>query len=274
MGDSLIEKDIKAKLAEIEVAEKITILYACESGSRAWGFESKNSDYDIRFFYRRPLDDCLVITKTRDVMEQKIGDYDIVGFDIKKTLVLIGKSNLSTLEWLLSDVVYMNRYYSDKSFKHVLLELAYTDYFNPINAIWHHVSIAQSSLIDINTGKDTVKKALYLLRSLMSAQHVFETNQYPDSIRIDYLIEYFYHHGNKFWKSLSYFTDGLVELKKINPENTKLDSEWKEYILTFEDKIFEIKNDILNRKRSTTFNYMGRYNRLNEVYRNTIKWEV
>lgn len=84
------------RLAAIERAEGVRILYACESGSRAWGFPSRDADYDVRFIYLRPCDWYLSIdveTK-RDVIELPIDDlYDINGWDLRKALKLLRKLN-------------------------------------------------------------------------------------------------------------------------------------------------------------------------------------
>ena len=99
---------ILSKLKELEVDNNVRILFAIESGSRAWGFPSPDSDYDARFIYARPLDWYLSLTPGRDVIELPIkGDLDINGWDIKKALNLLLKPNPVMLEWLSSPIRYM-----------------------------------------------------------------------------------------------------------------------------------------------------------------------
>src|SRR5512138_462471 len=96
-----METLITSRLAEIESDNNIKIVYACESGSRAWGFPSANSDFDVRFIYARPVEWYLSIADARDVIECPIDDrLDISGWDIKKSLQLFRKSNPPLLEWL------------------------------------------------------------------------------------------------------------------------------------------------------------------------------
>ncbi|MFN6207883.1 MAG: DNA polymerase beta superfamily protein, partial [Planctomycetota bacterium] len=105
-----IQTEIKRRLAEVERDEYVTILYACESGSRAWGFESQNSDYDVRFIYTRPRDWYLTIDleRRRDVIERPINDeIDLNGWDVRKALQLFAKTNPPLIEWLFSPVVYL-----------------------------------------------------------------------------------------------------------------------------------------------------------------------
>ncbi|OPZ21824.1 MAG: putative nucleotidyltransferase [Firmicutes bacterium ADurb.BinA205] len=91
---------IKQKLDEIEEKENIRIIHCIESGSRAWGFASPDSDYDVRFIYVRIPKDYLKLEKTRDVIEWELNDvYDINGWDIRKTLGLLHKSNPTLFEW-------------------------------------------------------------------------------------------------------------------------------------------------------------------------------
>lgn len=101
---------IEAELVALEQAEDARILIAVESGSRAWGFPSPDSDFDARFIYLRPLDWYLSIAPGRDVIELPVdGDLDINGWDLKKTLGLIMRSNAVALEWLRSPVVYRDQ---------------------------------------------------------------------------------------------------------------------------------------------------------------------
>jgi hypothetical protein len=107
MIDPEIFTNVQRALTAIERGEAIRVLYACESGSRAWGFASGDSDYDVRFIYVHPRDHYLSVFANRDVIEQKItDDLDISGWDLRKTLGLVSKSNPPLLEWFKSPIVY------------------------------------------------------------------------------------------------------------------------------------------------------------------------
>jgi len=98
---------IKEELRKLEVDNNISILYACESGSRAWGFPSPDSDFDVRFIYGRSISDYLSITEIKDVIDLPVNDVlDIGGWDVKKALKLFLKSNAPLYEWLRSPVIY------------------------------------------------------------------------------------------------------------------------------------------------------------------------
>src|SRR5947209_4367126 len=102
---------IISELNTIEERENVRVLYAVESGSRAWGFPSQDSDYDVRFLYVRPLSFYLSIVAGRDVIEQPIAeDLDFSGWDLRKALQLFQKSNPSILEWLHSSMHYSERF--------------------------------------------------------------------------------------------------------------------------------------------------------------------
>ena len=98
---------IEAKLDEIEREENVQILMAIESGSRAWGFHSPDSDFDVRFIYARPREWHYRLGKKRDVIERPINDeLDISGWELGKALPLVMNSNAVVAEWLQSPVVY------------------------------------------------------------------------------------------------------------------------------------------------------------------------
>jgi len=99
---------IMSELRSIETREDVRILFAIESGSRAWGFASPDSDFDVRFVYVRRQDWYLSLTPGRDVIELPlVGDDDINGWDIRKALNLALKPNPVLLEWLSSPVQYI-----------------------------------------------------------------------------------------------------------------------------------------------------------------------
>lgn len=95
------------RLGRVEAEEGVTILFAIESGSRAWGFPSPDSDNDVRFFYVRRLHDYLGLTPQRDVVERPIdGLWDLNGWDLGKALRLLVKGNATVAEWLSSPLIY------------------------------------------------------------------------------------------------------------------------------------------------------------------------
>ena len=99
---------IMQKLNEIEQRESVRIIMAIESGSRAWGFASPDSDYDVRFVYVRTLKDTLRLEKYRDVIEWQLDDVlDISGWDLQKALRLMHDSNPSIFEWCSSPIIYV-----------------------------------------------------------------------------------------------------------------------------------------------------------------------
>ena len=102
-----VRSDIEARISCIESEYKVRVLYACESGSRGWGFASPDSDYDVRFIYVHPLPWYVQVSPQRDVIELPISDLlDINGWDLRKALGLLKKGNATLIEWLDSPVVY------------------------------------------------------------------------------------------------------------------------------------------------------------------------
>lgn len=133
---------ISAHLDDIETDEHVKIVYACESGSRAWGFPSADSDYDVRFVYVRPVEWYLSLDQKRDVIERPISEgLDISGWDLRKDLQLFRKSNPPLLEWLGSPIVYRERY-SVAAKMRALAEIHYS----PSACQHHYLHMARGNL--------------------------------------------------------------------------------------------------------------------------------
>jgi predicted nucleotidyltransferase len=95
------------RLGKVEAEEGVTILFAVESGSRAWGFPSGDSDQDVRFFYVRPIRCYVGLSEPKDVIERPIdGVWDLNGWDLRKALQLLVKGNATVAEWLSSPLIY------------------------------------------------------------------------------------------------------------------------------------------------------------------------
>lgn len=156
---------IQQKLAEIEKSHGIKILYSCESGSRAWGFPSPDSDYDVRFIYTRQLEDYLTIQSKKDHLSFPINnELDIYGWDISKVLQLITKSNTTPFEWLQSPVIYKE----DTTFKDEVWTFC-KSYFCPRSNIHHYLGIARGAMETMNGEDIKIKKLFYVLRPLLAA---------------------------------------------------------------------------------------------------------
>ena len=164
-----IRTAITAELTRIEKTCDCEILLAVESGSRAWGFPSRDSDYDVRFVYvHRPEWYLSVDTELRlDVIEKPITDeLDISGWDIRKTLRLFAKSNPPLLEWLGSPIVY------DESWDFAAeLRALLPEYYSPTSSVHHYLHMAQGNYRDYLKGDEVwLKKYLYALRPLLAVR--------------------------------------------------------------------------------------------------------
>ena len=175
-----IKKEISDKLAEIEEKEKVKVLYAVESGSRAWGVESPDSDYDVRFIYVRPKEDYLRLAEKRDVIEWQLDEVlDINGWDLKKTLIQFHKGNATLFEWANSPVVYKTTdewkeiYESSKQ------------YFSEKAALYHYYGTANSTFKQyLQDDEVKYKKYIYALRPLLACKYI-ETNHAIPPVRFD-----------------------------------------------------------------------------------------
>lgn len=157
---------IQEKLTVIEKKHGVKILYSCESGSRAWGFPSPDSDYDVRFIYTYPLDKYLSVKKPAEQFTFPINDeLDISGWDLQKTLSLICRSNSVPFEWLQSPIVYKE----DSRFKNEIWELCQS-YFCPRTNIHHYMGIAKGAVATIDGEQLKLKKLFYILRPLLAAR--------------------------------------------------------------------------------------------------------
>ncbi len=166
-------------LAELERRHDVRVLFACESGSRGWGFASPDSDYDVRFVYVNRLAWYLRVDAGRDVIEQPIsGELDVSGWDLRKTLQLMRASNPTLLEWLRSPIVYRQ----EDAWTARLRTLA-ERMFSPERGYHHYVSMARKSLREHLYG-DVVryKKYLYALRPLLAARWIRDGRGVPPMV--------------------------------------------------------------------------------------------
>ena len=165
-----IRREIEARLDTVEANNGVRLLMAIESGSRAWGFPSPDSDYDVRFIYLRPRNWYLSLAPGRDVIEHKIVDeIDLNGWDVRKALGLLLKSNAVVSEWMLSPI----RYRADDPFVAKLGVLA-DDLLNPRALAYHYArsgKLAADRWLD-GDGDVPVKKYFYALRPALAIRAV------------------------------------------------------------------------------------------------------
>lgn len=153
------------ELQRVELERNVKVLYACESGSRAWGFASTDSDYDVRFVYVEKPDWFVQVDEPRDVIERPLDDeLDVSGWELRKTLGLLRKSNPTLLEWLDSPLVYRQE---DEATAR-LRELAEL-FYSPPAARSHYLSMAKKNFRGY-LQDETVrfKKYFYVLRPLLA----------------------------------------------------------------------------------------------------------
>lgn len=163
-------------LRRLEVDHDVKVLFACESGSRGWGFASPDSDYDVRFIYVNRLSWYLTVEAGRDVIEQPIsGDLDVNGWDLRKTLQLLRQSNPTLLEWLRSPIVYREE--ADAAAR---LRALAEEGFSAVRGYHHYVSMAKKNFREHLRGEEVrYKKYLYVLRPLLAARWIRDGRGVP-----------------------------------------------------------------------------------------------
>jgi len=167
---------ILQKIKELEEQHQVNVLYACESGSRAWGFASTDSDFDVRYIYARHRDSYLSITEPRDVIELPVDEVlDVSGWDIRKGLQLFLKSNAPLYEWLQSPIVYKE----ETDFKQTLTRLM-EKYFSPRSGCHHYLSMAYNVFSNELQGEEIkLKKYFYVLRPMLACQWILAGKGVP-----------------------------------------------------------------------------------------------
>lgn len=160
---------IKKLLKKVEQEHKVKVLYACETGSRAWGFPSPDSDYDVRFIYCHERDWYLNLSQPKDTIEYMVDEtWDITGWDLKKSLLLLKKSNAPLIERFQSPVVY----YGEGAFKNEFRQLI-ENYYSPTAVFFHHYSLAKKIWDDLKDAEEIkLKSYFYLIRSLLSCNWI------------------------------------------------------------------------------------------------------
>ena len=200
-------KEIQKIVTEIEEKEAVTILLAVESGSRAWGFASPDSDYDVRFIYVRNQKEYLKLNEGKDVIEWQLDDVlDVNGWDLKKALMQFHRSNATLFEWSNSPIVYKKSTLWEEIYERAKI------YFSRKAAIYHYYGTARSTLNGYLLEEQVkYKKYFYALRPLLACQYIEQYNSVPPVLFDDLL-------QMDLPKGLRQGIDELLEVKKVTDE--------------------------------------------------------
>lgn len=208
MTDRILEE-----LDRIEATHDVRIVMAIESGSRAWGFDSPDSDYDVRFLYIQHHNQYLSIRDRKDVIELPVDAVlDVNGWDIRKALQLFHKSNSPLYEWLQSPIIYRER----TSFATELRALM-PAYYSARAGCHHYLSMARNVLEgDLRGERVRLKKYFYVLRPLLAATWIIRRGG-PPPMEFGILrgLE-----GSPDWQRA---VDELLALKKVSDEKALIE---------------------------------------------------
>jgi predicted nucleotidyltransferase len=245
-----MEELIKRKLSEIEAKENVKIVHAIESGSRAWGFASPDSDYDVRFIYVRPMEYYLKLEKIRDVIEWQLDNtLDINGWDLQKTLQLLYKSNPTLFEWSHSPIIYKTTPYYQELKKEI------DSFFSCKSGLYHYLSTAQSNYRQYLKGDYVrLKHYFYVVRPILACKWILDKRTSPPMLFSE-LME------AELEASMKPIMEDLLKVKMETPEvgeGKRIDviNQYIESNLAELKRIIDLQED--DNKRS--------WNRLNELF--------
>lgn len=186
-------------MLHIEREHDVRVVFACESGSRGWGFSSPDSDYDARFIYLHRLPWYLTVNERtgpgewqRDVIELPIdADLDVSGWDLRKALRLLARSNPTLSEWLRSPIIYRE----DAEISTMLRTLA-GRFHSPIASWNHYRSMAKGNYRGHLQGERVrTKKYLYVIRPVLACQWI-ERYPEPPPMAFEDLLDRLLPHGD------------------------------------------------------------------------------
>ena len=249
-----MHRKIINKLDEVEQLEHVRILLAIESGSRAWGFASPDSDYDVRFIYVREPEEYLRLDRVRDVIEWQLDEiYDINGWDVSKALRLLHSSNPTLFEWSKSPIVYRRTDEYDE------IERILPIYFDSRKELYHYWHMADLMYRRYLQSEDVqIKKYFYVLRPMLAANWVIRQSTPPPILFSDLL-------DAECPPQIRPEIERLLDLKKNTPELgmvpkiATLDHYIEETLPTY--------RDIAAHMESKTFGWKD----LNEAFRKLVR---
>lgn len=210
MQERDIPAEIEQELTKIEEQEQVRILLAVESGSRAWGFASPDSDYDVRFIYMRRPEDYLRLEEHKDVIEWQLDEVlDINGWDLRKALIQFHRGNATLFEWSNSPIVYRRTLLWEQIYK------AAGNCFSRKAAVCHYYGTARSTYMGyLQEELVKYKKYFYALRPLLACRYIEQYDSVPP-VLFEELLE------QELPGQLRRDIDMLLERKKATEEKDK-----------------------------------------------------
>lgn len=217
--------DVMSEFLRFVAKERKQVLYACESGSRAWGFESKDSDYDVRYVYVDPIQEILSLDQRKDTIDWcgKANGLvvDAAGWEVKKFIYLLYKGNASPMEWMKSPIVYAQMPEKFKRGCEAMVE----KYMDRKKLFYHYRGHARGIYLDIELGiarkqKVSLKKLLYLARTTCAASWVFTHGTSPPIVFAEMLGEPTSSIDEETTNNLI----GLILIKKMGREADEIDT--------------------------------------------------
>jgi len=215
-------------LKTIEEEKNIKILLACETGSRAWGFPSPDSDYDIRMIYIHKKDWYLSLKEKKDSINlmYEDNDIDITGWELRKALRLLKKSNPPLLERIQSPILYMY----DQEFLTEINQIS-KGVYSKISTIYHYLNMSKKIFLEIeNTEKYKLKKLFYTLRTAITCKWIMEKDEISP---IDF---------NIMLENLNLDENIVKNIKELIDLKSKVD---ESYLHSGENDLFIFIKDIL-----------------------------
>lgn len=178
--------EIVRRLQSMAKARDIEILFACIAGSHAYGTQTEASDVDVRFIYRHPLPWYLTIERKDDFIEYTEGTtdevkYDFVGWEIRKTLGLLRKSNPQLFEWFNSPTILINKIDD--------IALSAPCYWNQYAACQHYLQFARNTYFDAIEEGDVKNKALVnAVRLILACDFIMRHDEIPP-VQLELLVD-------------------------------------------------------------------------------------
>jgi predicted nucleotidyltransferase len=208
--------EIQDRLGQLGRERGIHILYACESGSRAWGFASPDSDYDVRFIYAHTPDWYLSIHNRDETIDLPLeGELDLAGWDLRKALRLFAKSNGVLLEWLHSPIVYLDTPDITTVWRSLV-----PDIISPKALACHYLGQCRRIWLGLlQADQVQAKHYLYALRSLLAAGIILRRRSIPPVALVELLA------ASEIPAAISIKISELVGVKAAIPEHARLEAE-------------------------------------------------